>query len=71
MLSWNIRPMLNRIVVQGTRGVIEIDRFLQVCHVRRVLPGPKFIGIVLGAFSMPCATSFAFHGTCCASPRDS
>lgn len=50
MLSWNIRPMLNRIVVQGTRGVIEVDRFLQVCHVRRVLPGPKFIGIVLGAF---------------------
>ncbi|WP_109124937.1 NAD-dependent epimerase/dehydratase family protein [Dyella sp. C11] len=50
MLSWNVRPMLNRIVVQGTRGMIEIDRFLQVCHVRRVLPGPKFIGIVLGAF---------------------
>lgn len=50
LLSWNIRPMLNRIVVQGTRGVIEIDRFLQVCHVRRLLPGPKFIGIVLGAF---------------------
>ncbi|AIF48402.1 NAD-dependent epimerase/dehydratase family protein [Dyella japonica] len=50
MLSWNVRPMLNRIVVQGTRGVIEIDRFLQVSHVRRVLPGPKFIGIVIGAF---------------------
>lgn len=50
MLSWNVRPMLNRIVVQGTQGTIEIDRFLQVCHVRRVLPGPKFIGIVLGAF---------------------
>ncbi|ULU24028.1 NAD-dependent epimerase/dehydratase family protein [Dyella terrae] len=50
MLSWNVRPMLNRIVVQGTRGVIEVDRFLQVCHVRRVLPGPKFIGIVMGAF---------------------
>jgi predicted dehydrogenase/nucleoside-diphosphate-sugar epimerase len=50
MLSWNVRPMLNRLVVQGTRGVIEVDRFLQVCHVRRVLPGPKFIGIVAGAF---------------------
>lgn len=50
MLSWNVRPMLNRVVVQGTRGVIEVDRFLQICHARRVLPGPKFIGIVLGAF---------------------
>ncbi len=50
MLSWNARPMMNRLVVQGTHGVIEVDRFLQVCHVRRVLPGPKFIGIVAGAF---------------------
>ncbi|WP_130618215.1 NAD-dependent epimerase/dehydratase family protein [Dyella amyloliquefaciens] len=50
MLSWNVRPMMNRLVVQGTRGVIEADRFLQVCHVRRVRPGPKFIGIVAGAF---------------------
>lgn len=50
MLSWNVRPMLNRVVIQGTRGVIEADRFLQLCRVRKVLPGPKFIGIVAGAF---------------------
>ena len=49
LLSWNARPMENRLVVRGTRGIIEIDRFLQTCHVRRVLPGPKFIGIVLNA----------------------
>ncbi|MDE1892778.1 MAG: NAD-dependent epimerase/dehydratase family protein [Pseudomonadota bacterium] len=50
LLSWNVRPMQNRLIVHGTRGVIEVDRFLQICRVRRVLPGPKFIGIVLGAF---------------------
>ncbi|MBN8481981.1 MAG: NAD-dependent epimerase/dehydratase family protein [Xanthomonadales bacterium] len=47
LLSWNARPMESRIVVRGTRGHIEVDRFLQVCRIHRVLPGPKFIGIVL------------------------
>ncbi|MHA6203857.1 NAD-dependent epimerase/dehydratase family protein [Dyella soli] len=51
LLSWNVRPMQNRLIVHCTRGVIEVDRFLQTCRVRRLLPGPKFIGIVLGAFT--------------------
>ncbi len=51
LLSWNVRPMQNRLLVQCTRGVIEVDRFLQLCRVQRVLPGPKFIGIVLTAFT--------------------
>ena len=51
LLSWNVRPMQNRIIVQGTRGIIEADRFLQICRIKRVLPGPKFIGIVLNAFT--------------------
>ncbi len=46
LLSWNARPMENRLVVRGTRGMIEVDRFLQTCRVQRVLPGPKFVGIV-------------------------
>lgn len=48
LLSWNARPMENRLVVRGTRGRIEVDRFLQTCRVQRTLPGPKFVGIVLG-----------------------
>jgi len=51
LLSWNVRPMQNRLIVHCTHGVIEADRFLQICHVRRVLPGPKFIGIVITAFA--------------------
>ncbi|SEL09275.1 Predicted dehydrogenase [Pseudoxanthomonas sp. GM95] len=50
LLSWNARPMQNRLIVHGTRGSVEADRFLQTCRQQRVLPGPKFIGIVLGAF---------------------
>ena len=50
LLSWNARPMENRLMVRGTRGIIEVDRFLQTCRIHRVLPGPKFIGIMLNAF---------------------
>ena len=51
LLSWNARPMHNRLVVHGTHGTIEADRFLQICRLERALPGPKFIGIVLTAFT--------------------
>jgi predicted dehydrogenase/nucleoside-diphosphate-sugar epimerase len=51
LLSWNVRPMQNRLIVHCTHGIIEADRFLQICRVRRVLPGPKFIGIVMTAFT--------------------
>jgi len=50
LLSWNARPMENRLIVRGTRGIIEVDRFTQTCRIHRVLPGPKFIGIILNAF---------------------
>ncbi|MET0813901.1 MAG: Gfo/Idh/MocA family oxidoreductase, partial [Pseudoxanthomonas sp.] len=36
LLSWNARPMENRVFVRGTRGTIEVDRFLQTCRVHRV-----------------------------------
>jgi predicted dehydrogenase len=49
LLSWNARPMENRLIIRGTHGVIEADRFLQTCRIRRALPGPKFVGIVIGA----------------------
>lgn len=51
LLSWNVRPMQNRVIVQGTRGIIEVDRFLQLCRVRRLLPGPKFVGMVFSSFA--------------------
>ena len=50
LLSWNARPMENRVFVRGTRGTIEVDRFLQTCRIHGVLPGPKFIGIMLNSF---------------------
>lgn len=48
-LSWTSRPMQNRLIIQGTRGSIEVDRFLQTITVNKLLPGPKFVGMVLNA----------------------
>ena len=31
-LSWNVRPIRSQVIVHGTRGVIEIDCFLQTCY---------------------------------------
>jgi predicted dehydrogenase/nucleoside-diphosphate-sugar epimerase len=58
LLSWNARPMESRIVVRGTRGTIDVDRFLQICRVHKVRPGPKFIGIVMNAFFSGLADVF-------------
>jgi predicted dehydrogenase/nucleoside-diphosphate-sugar epimerase len=41
-LSWNVRPIRSQVIVHGTRGVMQIDCFLQTCYVTRLLPGPKF-----------------------------
>ena len=49
-LSWNVRPTQSRLIIQGTRAVIEVDRFLQLCRVNRALPGPKFIGAMVTSF---------------------
>lgn len=49
LLSWNAKPMENRLEVRGTHGRIEVDRFLQVCRVHRNYPGPKFVGVALDA----------------------
>ena len=57
-LSWNARPMQSRLIVQGTRGYIEVDRFLQTCRINRVLPGPKFIGMVVNAVRNGLAQAF-------------
>lgn len=58
-LSWAARPMQNRLIIQGTRGTIEVDRFLQTMTVSRQLPGPKFIGMVLNALSGSLRRFFA------------
>lgn len=57
-LSWNTKPIQSEIEVHGTRGVIKIDRFLQVCDVNRTLPGPKQIGNILNGYRNAVRRSF-------------
>ncbi|MCS6953864.1 MAG: NAD-dependent epimerase/dehydratase family protein [Bryobacterales bacterium] len=45
--SWNARPMQNELWIHGTRGVLHVDCFLQVCEWRRLWPGPKQAQFVL------------------------
>lgn len=57
-LSWNTRPIQSELEIHGTRGVIKVDRFLQVCDVNRILPGPKQIGNILNGFRNAVKRSF-------------
>ncbi len=62
-LSWNARPIVDRLTVQGTKGAVEIDKFLQVCTRTRLLPGPKFVGMVLGGVVNSALTSVRIVAT--------
>ncbi len=40
-LSWNVKPLQNQIIIQGTRGVLRLDLFLMFQAKRAALPVPK------------------------------
>ena len=48
--SWNTQPLQNELLIQGTRGIIHVDCFLQTCELSKTLPGPKQIGFVIVGF---------------------
>jgi 2-alkyl-3-oxoalkanoate reductase len=55
-LSWSAQPMRNEIVVHGTSGILHVDCFLQTCELRKKLPGPRFIGLVLNTLAAAAST---------------
>jgi predicted dehydrogenase/nucleoside-diphosphate-sugar epimerase len=57
-ISWNTRPIQSELEIHGTRGVIRVDRFLQVCEVNRILPGPKQIGNIINGYRNAVRRSF-------------
>ncbi len=40
-LSWNVHPLQNQIIVQGTKGVLRSDLFLMMDGLRSSMPVPK------------------------------
>lgn len=57
-LSWNSRPIQNELLIQGTRGVLRVDCFLQTCELSSTTPGPKQIGMVISGTRNAIARSF-------------
>lgn len=53
-ISWNTRPMLNTLILQGTGGVLELDLSLQRWRFSRQLPGPKAASLILNALAGAC-----------------
>ncbi len=46
-LSWNNRPLENRLYVRGSLGVIEVDLFSMYVTCKRKLPGPQIASRIL------------------------
>ena len=55
-LSWNERPMQSLLILHGTRGVMQVDCFLQSCTVRKPYPAPKPVQMILGAVDTSVTT---------------
>jgi predicted dehydrogenase/nucleoside-diphosphate-sugar epimerase len=46
-LSWNINPLQNMMLIQGTKGVLRVDSFHMFTALRRTTPAPKAIERVI------------------------
>jgi 2-alkyl-3-oxoalkanoate reductase len=40
-ISWNVRPVQNRLIISGTKGIMEVDCFLQTAVTRKAWPAPR------------------------------
>jgi predicted dehydrogenase/nucleoside-diphosphate-sugar epimerase len=50
-LSWNVRPLQNQMIIQGTKGILRVDLFAMYQVTRKNLPVPKAAERVLNAMS--------------------
>jgi predicted dehydrogenase/nucleoside-diphosphate-sugar epimerase len=57
-LSWNVRPIQNELIIHGTRGVMHVDCYLQICTVRKRLRGPKMVQRIVAASTNSASTLF-------------
>jgi predicted dehydrogenase/nucleoside-diphosphate-sugar epimerase len=59
LMSWNMRPMQNEFWVQGTRGLVHVDVFLDRCRFFRTYPGPKQLHSVINGMRHAVRDLFA------------
>jgi predicted dehydrogenase/nucleoside-diphosphate-sugar epimerase len=50
-LSWNVRPLQNQMIIQGTKGILRVDLFAMFQTKRGNLPVPKAAERVLNAMA--------------------
>jgi predicted dehydrogenase/nucleoside-diphosphate-sugar epimerase len=55
-LSWNVRPVQNELIIHGTRGVVHVDCYLQICTVRKRLPAPTMVQRIVSAATNSTST---------------
>jgi len=55
-LSWNVQPVQNELIIHGTRGVMHVDCYLQICTVRKRLPGPRMVQRIVAAATNSAST---------------
>ncbi len=48
-LSWNVKPLQNQIIIQGTAGVMRVDLFLMFQSLRASTPLPKPVERIVNA----------------------
>jgi 2-alkyl-3-oxoalkanoate reductase len=58
LLSWNMHPLQNEIWVQGTRGILHVNLFLDQCHLYRTYPGPKQLHFVINGLRNAAGSLF-------------
>jgi 2-alkyl-3-oxoalkanoate reductase len=61
-MSWNVRPIQNELIIHGTRGVIHVDCYLQVCTVRKQMPAPTMIQRIISGTANSASTLVKVSG---------
>ncbi|MFM7069359.1 MAG: NAD-dependent epimerase/dehydratase family protein, partial [Actinomycetes bacterium] len=56
-LTWNVKPIQNQVIVQGTNGVLRLDLFSLFSSHRRATPGPRAAERLVNALAESTATA--------------
>ena len=61
-MSWNVQPIQNELIIHGTRGVLHVDCYLQICTLRKASIGPTLVQRTVSAATNSASTFFKASG---------
>ncbi len=50
-LSWNVKPLQNLMIIQGTKGILRVDSFLMFNSSKKALPAPKVVERIVNNYT--------------------